>query len=219
MPKTIRESSRIKHKINHRRQLKTYLGSLHPITQLFCYSSSPKSLKENLVNRSLFSLKIIPSHSFSLLCAFLQRQSQHSPFSASFLTYILAPKTQICSKKENLPFPFFYFLHFCNPFFFFFLYVFVLASQKLNFFFLKKIHFLFFYFPYFRKSKCFSLSMQDLLFPYVCSHINPLFPPIYIYMYIYLPSLSAHALVRVDQQLPILLSNDKNENRKNKTRK
>ena len=40
---------------------------------------------------------------------------------------------------------------------------------------------------------------------HLCNHINPLFPP----KIFFLPSLSAPALVRVDQQPPILLSNDK----------
>ena len=45
---------------------------------------------------------------------------------------------------------------------------------KLNL--LKRIHFPFFYFPsFFQKSECSSLLMQDLLFPYVCSHINSFF--------------------------------------------
>ena len=45
---------------------------------------------------------------------------------------------------------------------------------KLNL--LKRIHFSFFYFPsFFPKSECSSLLMQDLLFPYVRSHINSFF--------------------------------------------
>ena len=45
---------------------------------------------------------------------------------------------------------------------------------KLNF--LTRIHFPFFSFPsFFQKSGCSSPLMQDLLFPYVCSHINCFF--------------------------------------------
>ena len=78
-----------------------------------------------------------------------------------------------------VPSPFF----FQNPYFF----VFVSTSQKLNL--LKEFHFHFFYFPSFLKIRMFLLSMWDLLFPYVCNHINPLFPP----KIFFLPSLSARA--------------------------
>ena len=57
--------------------------------------------------------------------------------------------------------------------------------------------------------------MYGLLFSYVCSHVNPLFPP----KIFFLPSLSVHAFVRVEQQPPFSCQTIKNENEKNKTEK
>ena len=74
---------------------------------------------------------------------------------------------------------------------------------KLNL--LKRIHFPFFYFPsFFQKSGCSSILMQDLLFPYVCSHINSFFLAkyfSYLFEYTYLSESWIAA--------PILLSNNK----------
>ena len=88
---------------------------------------------------------------------------------------------------------FIFFSFFLQSFFFLF-YIFVSASQKLNL--LKETHFPFFYFPSFSKNQNDSLSMQGLLILYVCNNFNHFFPP----KIFFLPSLSACALVRVEQQ-------------------
>ena len=110
-------------------------------------------------------------------------------------SFVLFPQNLPKKKKKLRESSFFFFpsfffltrlfphLFFQNPYFF----VFVSTSQKLNL--LKEFHFHFFYFPSFLKIRMFLLSMWDLLFPYVCNHINPLFPP----KIFFLPSLSARA--------------------------
>ena len=82
---------------------------------------------------------------------------------------------------------------------------------KLNL--LKRIHFLFFYFPsFFQKSGCSSILMQDLLFPYVCSHINSFFLAKYFFYLFECTYLSESWIV-------LLSNNKKNENRENKNKK
>ena len=72
-----------------------------------------------------------------------------------------------------------------------FLLIFVLASQTQT---AQENPLYFLLFPFlFQKSECSSPLMQDLLLPYVCSHINSFF---LIKYFSYL--LSAHTLVRVE---------------------
>ena len=92
------------------------------------------------------------NHPFPTLVCFSTKTIPKNPSSpALFLMYIYQPqKNPNLFQKKNPSLLFFHFFLFCNPLFF---YVFVSASQKLNF--LKEIHFHFFYFPSFSKIKMF----------------------------------------------------------------
>ena len=113
-----------------------------------------------------------------------------SPLFACYSFFLLSLKTSnVCCPHFSLPF----FLSF---------YICIHLS-KLNL--LKEIHFPFFYSPSFSEIRISLPFLWRTLSSHVCNHINPLFPP----KIFFLPSLSALALVRVDQLPPILLSNDK----------
>ena len=118
MPRTIRESSGIEHKIKHKKWLKMYLGSLHPITWLSRYGFSPKSSKENPVNWCSLSFHQNDPLNHPLQCPFSFLLASKNPLwwngKSNFLSSFFPISLVLCSllfsssEKQSLKFPYFF---------------------------------------------------------------------------------------------------------------